>query len=164
MFCLLTSMPHGSVAVSIMLFRSVAMFSRSDSSSDRVFVPRMFLCGKIFTLWYTWINRYLVRLFEHWFYNWLCTWELWRRGGGWPWRSQPRCRRRSWGSWGWVVIRDADTVYYIKYWSRVLTWCCSRPPRPQPRWRCPWWGPPGAARRSWRSWGRVKGLHLNLTQ
>ena len=64
-FFLLTSIPQGSVAVSIMLFRSVAMFSRSDSSSDRVFVPRMFLCGKIFTLWYTWINRYLVRLFEH---------------------------------------------------------------------------------------------------
>ena len=49
-FFLLTSMPQGSVAVSIMLFRSVAMFSRSDSSSDRVFVPRMFLVSKILTL------------------------------------------------------------------------------------------------------------------
>ena len=39
----LTSIPQGSVASSIMAFKSVAMFSLSDNNSDRVLVPRMFL-------------------------------------------------------------------------------------------------------------------------
>ena len=36
-------MPHGSVAESIIAFRSVAMLSLSDNNSDRVLVPRTFL-------------------------------------------------------------------------------------------------------------------------
>ena len=38
-----TSIPQGSVAVSIILFKSLAIVSLSDSSSDRVLVPKIFL-------------------------------------------------------------------------------------------------------------------------